>query len=99
MRVLLGIRMVPRRTLLWGAIGARTAGLGPSRLFDRGAAQLQSSAAFLQNSAALVYHTDANGEVVPPNGSTIVVTQSRVNSLGRLSYVDLNSKVVIDGVE
>jgi hypothetical protein len=51
-----------------------------------------------QNRQAIVYHTDANDEVDPPNGSTITVTNSRVNSLGKLSFVDLNSRVLINGV-
>jgi hypothetical protein len=52
-----------------------------------------------QNPQAVVFHTDANADVDPPLGSTIVVTRSRVNSLGKLSFVDLNSRVLIDGVE
>jgi hypothetical protein len=52
-----------------------------------------------QNPRAVVFHTDANGEVDPPLGSTITVTHSTVNSRGKLSFVDLNSRVVIDGVE
>jgi len=52
-----------------------------------------------RNRDATVYHTDANDTVKPPAGSTITVTGSRVSSSGRLSFVDLNSKVFIDGVE
>jgi hypothetical protein len=52
-----------------------------------------------RNRDATVYHTDANDTVKPPAGSTITVTGSRVSSWGKLSFVDLNSKVFIDGVE
>lgn len=52
-----------------------------------------------RNPQAIVYHTDANHEVDPPLGSTITVTNSRVNSRGKLSFVDLNSRVLINGVE
>lgn len=52
-----------------------------------------------QNRDATVYHTDANDTVKPPVGSTITVTGSRVTSSGKLSFVDLNSKVFIEGVQ
>jgi hypothetical protein len=52
-----------------------------------------------QNRSATVYHTDANDTVKPPIGSAITVTSSSVRSPGKLSFVDLNSKVSIDGVE
>jgi hypothetical protein len=51
------------------------------------------------NRDATVYHTDANDTVKPPVGSTITVTGSVVSSSGKLSFVDLGSKVFIDGVE
>jgi hypothetical protein len=52
-----------------------------------------------RNRDVTVYHTDANDTVKPPVGSTITVTGSGVSSSGKLSFVDLNSKVFIDGVE
>lgn len=52
-----------------------------------------------RNRDATVFHTDANDMVKPPVGSTITVTGSRVSSSGKLSFVDLNSKVFIDGIE
>jgi Right handed beta helix region len=52
-----------------------------------------------QNRDVTVYHTEANDTVKPPVGSTITVTGSGVRSSGKLSFVDLNSKVFIDGVE
>jgi len=52
-----------------------------------------------RNRDATVFHTDANGTVKPPVGSTITVTGSGVSSSGKLSFVDLNSKVLIDGME
>jgi hypothetical protein len=52
-----------------------------------------------QNRDATVYHTDANDTAKPPIGPTIAVTGSSVRSSGKLSFVDLNSKVFIDGVE
>jgi hypothetical protein len=52
-----------------------------------------------RNRDVTVYHTDANDAVKPPVGSTITVTGSRISSTGKLSFVDLNSKVLIDGVE
>src|SRR5262249_19741608 len=52
-----------------------------------------------RNPEAIVFHTDARHDVVPALGSTIAVFNSKVNSLGNLSFVDLNSRVVIDGVE
>jgi hypothetical protein len=52
-----------------------------------------------RNRDATVYHTDANHTVKPPVGSTITVTGSGVSSSGKLSFVDLGSKVFIDGVE
>jgi hypothetical protein len=52
-----------------------------------------------QNRDVTVYHTDANDTLKPPVGSTITVTGSGVSSSGKLSFVDLNSRVFIDGVE
>jgi hypothetical protein len=52
-----------------------------------------------RNRDVTVYHTDANDTVKPPVGSTITVTGSGVSSSGKLSFVDRNSKVFIDGVE
>ncbi len=52
-----------------------------------------------QNHAAIVYHTEANEKADPPTGSTITVANSSVSSSGTLSFVDLNSKVTVDGVD
>jgi hypothetical protein len=52
-----------------------------------------------RNRDATVFHTDANDTVKPPVGSTITVTGAGVSSSGKLSFVDLNSKVFIDGIE
>lgn len=52
-----------------------------------------------RNRDAIVYHTDANDTVQPPVGSAITVTGSGVRSSGKLSFVDLGSKVSIDGIE
>jgi hypothetical protein len=52
-----------------------------------------------QNREAIVYHTDANEKADPPTGSTISVINSNVSTSGELSFVDLNSKVSIDGVD
>ena len=52
-----------------------------------------------RNRDVTVFHTDANDTVKPPVGSTITITRSGVSSSGKLSFVDLNSKVVIDGIE
>jgi hypothetical protein len=52
-----------------------------------------------QNRDATVYHTDANEKTEPPTGSTITVAKSHVESLGKLSFVDLNSEISIDGVQ
>jgi hypothetical protein len=51
-----------------------------------------------QNRDVVVYHTDANEKADPPTGSTITVINSSVSSLGKLSFVDLNSKIFIDGI-
>ena len=50
------------------------------------------------NHDAVVYHTEANEKTHPPIGSSINVVNSSVSSSGKLSYVDLNSKVTIDGI-
>jgi hypothetical protein len=52
-----------------------------------------------QNPDVTVYHTNANDTVKPPIGSTITVTGSHVSSSGKLSFVDLNSKIFIDGTQ
>lgn len=52
-----------------------------------------------QNPRSVVFHTEANDDVNPPVGSTIIVTNSKVNGRGKLSFVDINSKVLINGVE
>ena len=52
-----------------------------------------------RNREVTVFHTDANDTVKPPVGSTIAVTGSGVSSSGKLSFVDINSKVFIDGIE
>jgi hypothetical protein len=52
-----------------------------------------------QNPKAIVFHTEANDRVKPPVGCTITVTGSTVQSQGRMSFVDLDSKVRIDGQE
>ncbi len=52
-----------------------------------------------RNRDAIVYHTDANEKADPPTGSTITVINSNITTSGRLSFVDLNSKVSIDGVD
>jgi hypothetical protein len=52
-----------------------------------------------QNRDAIVYHTDANDKVKPPAGSAITVTNSTVSTSGKLSFVDLNSRISIDGLE
>lgn len=51
-----------------------------------------------KNRHVIVYHTDANDDVDPPVGSTITVTNSEVKSLGKLSFVDIDSKILINGV-
>jgi hypothetical protein len=52
-----------------------------------------------QNSDAIVFHTDANENTKPPTGSSITVINSRVESQGKLSFVDQKSKISVDGVE
>jgi len=52
-----------------------------------------------RNRDATVYHTDANEKADPPTGSTITVINSNSTTSGKLSFVDLNSKVSIDGVD
>jgi hypothetical protein len=52
-----------------------------------------------QDRDAVVYHTDANEKADPPAGSTITVTGSSVSSAGKLSFVDLNSKISVDGFD
>ncbi len=52
-----------------------------------------------RNRDAIVYHTDANEKADPPTGSTITVINSNITTSGKLSFVDLNSKVSIDGVD
>jgi hypothetical protein len=52
-----------------------------------------------RNRDATVYHTDANDTVKPPVGSTFSIIGSGVSSSGKLSFVDLNSKIFIDGIE
>src|SRR5262249_23593494 len=50
-----------------------------------------------QNTQAIVFHTEANHKQRPPTGSAISVKGSTVSSQGRMSFVDVNSKVTIDG--
>jgi len=50
-----------------------------------------------QNPRAVVFHTEANDRVKPPVGSTITVLRSHISGAGRRGFVDLDSKVVIDG--
>jgi hypothetical protein len=52
-----------------------------------------------QNRDAIVYHTDANEKANPPTGAAITALNSNTRTFGKLSFVDLNSKVSIDGVD
>lgn len=52
-----------------------------------------------ENHDATVYHTEANEKADPPLGATITVSHSTASSSGKLSFVDLNSKISIDGVD
>jgi hypothetical protein len=88
------IRMVTRRTLI-----RRTRDTPPSDRMMSGSRGRADCRFTDQDPQAIVFHTDANDEVDPPLGSTITVTHSKDNSLGKLLFVDLNSKVLINGVE
>jgi hypothetical protein len=52
-----------------------------------------------ENGGATVYHTEANDKADPPIGSTITVVSSTARTLGRLSFVDVRSRISIDGIE
>ena len=67
---------------------------------EGGANILVKNCSFIdKNGDATVFHTEANDKVQPPIGSTITVVDSTAKSLGRLSFVDLRSRVSIDGIE
>lgn len=65
-----------------------------------GADVLVTSCRFMDdNPDAIVFHTEANDRAKPPTGSRITARDSSVISSGRLSFVDINSKVSVDGIE